>query len=138
MIIQCCIEKMHSACQVNKATIHMLIIFNTYFRNWLILSHLVKCFMATPKKKTWETVQQHKYHYSMFSQTVHLKKVMTKWTFFYFSAVFICNMRKECELLGMYFLKTVMYNLHYYWCCKFTIKVLLCNAQYFYIVDSDM
>jgi len=77
MIIQCCIEKMHSACQANKAKIHTLIMFNTYFLKWLILSHVVKCFMAT-LKKTWETVQGHTCHYSMFSQIVHLKKAMSK------------------------------------------------------------
>jgi hypothetical protein len=110
---------------------YILNVWHLLLYNWLILWDLVKCFME----------KQHRFicHYNPFSQTVRLKKTTSKRTFFCFRTACICNVWKECRLVGMQFLSRIgMFNLHCFRWHKFTINVLLYNAQYFYVVDSDM
>ena len=68
-----------------------------------------------------------------------LKEAVSKLTLFFFSALFIYNLWKQCKLIGIQFTsKSSTYNLH---CCrwhKFNIKALRRKTQYFYTVDSDM
>ena len=70
----------------------------------------------------------------LLCQIVRLKKDMSYWTFFCFSAAFIRNVLKECKLVEYnFFKKTGTCNLH---CCrwyKFTVKALLYNTLLLYI-----
>jgi hypothetical protein len=78
-------------------------------------------------------MQQRTHYYDMFSQTVHLKKATSKQTFFCSNAAFICKCEKSADLLeDNFFQKSGTYNLHCCWWPEITIKVLLCNTEYFY------
>jgi len=64
---------------------------------------------------------------------------MSKRTLFHFKVSFICEVQRKCNYLE--------HNLFQNPICitciaagenKSTTKALLCDAQYFYIVDSDM
>jgi len=50
--------------------------------------------------KNWEN-RQLSCHCDLFTQIVHLKKAMNKATFLYFSTAFVCNVWKECKLVGI-------------------------------------
>ena len=75
--------------------------------------------------KTWETVQWLFCHYDLFSQIIHLKKAMCKWTSFCFIAA---SDTLHKDLRTFYFCRQY----------KLSIEALLCNSQCSCIVNSDL
>jgi hypothetical protein len=123
--IQCSVQNMWFACLITEARIqtHTFIIFELLcLFKWLIPSDMIKCFTATQKLRNWATTIC---HYALFSQTVRLKKAISKRIFFCFIAAS----------------KILYEDLRRFYCCywhKYTIKAWLCSTQYLYIVDTDM
>ena len=75
--------------------------------------------------KNGETAQRFIRHYDLFKQIVCLKKAVSKRTFFCFNAASGTS-REDPR---------TFYSCRRY---KLAIKALLSNAQYLYIVDSDV